>query len=198
MPERRTEGNECGLFLPTPDASMGTGGRISSTPPSMTTRPSGQKKAITLNDAVHWMLPTPSAVTYGTNCGGQNPEGPERPSLDTMARRGMLPTPTHGDAKASGSRNTSQSKAHQGVSLTDWLNQDGGEGRMLPTPRSTDGAKGGPNQRGSKGDMALPMAVLHIDPTGSDGPMRLNPLFVAWMMGYPPGWLDVECPRSRR
>lgn len=31
---------------------------------------------------------------------------------------------------------------------------------LLPTPRASDGEKGGPNQRGSKGDLALPSAVL--------------------------------------
>ncbi|WP_420169799.1 hypothetical protein [Streptomyces violaceoruber] len=31
---------------------------------------------------------------------------------------------------------------------------------LLPTPRASDGEKGGPNQRGSKGDLALP-AVAH-------------------------------------
>jgi hypothetical protein len=30
---------------------------------------------------------------------------------------------------------------------------------MWPSPRATDGAKGGPNQRGSKGDLMLPSAV---------------------------------------
>lgn len=30
---------------------------------------------------------------------------------------------------------------------------------MLPTPRATDGTKGGPNQRGSSGDLMLPSAV---------------------------------------
>lgn len=30
---------------------------------------------------------------------------------------------------------------------------------LLPTPRATDGTKGGPNQRGSKGDLMLPSAV---------------------------------------
>ena len=29
-------------------------------------------------------------------------------------------------------------------------------GVMLPTPRATDGTKGGPNQRGSSGDLMLP------------------------------------------
>ena len=31
--------------------------------------------------------------------------------------------------------------------------------RLLPTPRATDGTKGGPNQRGSSGDLMLPSAV---------------------------------------
>jgi DNA (cytosine-5)-methyltransferase 1 len=32
--------------------------------------------------------------------------------------------------------------------------------RLLPTPRATDGTKGGPNQRGSSGDLMLPSAVM--------------------------------------
>ena len=35
---------------------------------------------------------------------------------------------------------------------------------LLPTPRATDGTKGGPNQRGSSGDLMLPSAV-HMLPT---------------------------------
>ena len=41
--------------------------------------------------------------------------------------------------------------------------------RMLPTPRATDGTKGGPNQRGSSGDLMLPSAVnLLPTPTAQD------------------------------
>lgn len=40
--------------------------------------------------------------------------------------------------------------------------------RMLPTPRATDGTKGGPNQRGSSGDLMLPSAVLLPTPTAMD------------------------------
>lgn len=32
-------------------------------------------------------------------------------------------------------------------------------GALLPTPRATDGTKGGPNRRGSSGDLMLPSAV---------------------------------------
>jgi hypothetical protein len=40
-------------------------------------------------------LPTPSATSYGTNQGGgMGRVGPVRPSLDTMARKGLWPTPT--------------------------------------------------------------------------------------------------------
>jgi hypothetical protein len=35
----------------------------------------------------------------------------------------------------------------------------------VPTPRATDGTKGGPNQRGSSGDLMLPSAVAQLLPT---------------------------------
>ena len=48
----------------------------------------------------------------------------------------MVPNPTTGDAKSSGSRNTSSSSAHSGTSLTDYVRGDGGAGRMWPTPNA--------------------------------------------------------------
>src|SRR5690606_5411126 len=36
---------------------------------------------------------------------------------------------------------------------------------LLPSPRASDGAKGGPNQRGSKGDLTLPSAAVRLLPT---------------------------------
>jgi hypothetical protein len=42
---------------------------------------------------------------------------------------------------------------------------------LLPTPRASDGEKGGPNQRGSKGDLMLSSAVVQLlpTPTRADG-----------------------------
>jgi DNA (cytosine-5)-methyltransferase 1 len=40
-----------------------------------------------------------------------------------------------------------------------------GVGSMRPTPRATDGTNGGPNMRGSSGDLALPSAVAQLLPT---------------------------------
>ena len=74
----------------------------------------------------------------------------------------LLPTPTSGDEVGTGY-------------ATSWeeLTQANGRHRlrdavtvianMLPTPPATDGTKGGPNQRGSSGDLMLPSAVMNLD-----------------------------------
>jgi hypothetical protein len=49
-----------------------------------------------------------------------------------------------------------------------------GEQRPLPTPRATDGTKGGPNQRGSSGDLMLPSAVMRMMPTPTATPYGSN------------------------
>lgn len=138
------------------------------------------------------IVPTPTAQSYGTNHGGATGKvGPVRPSLETMARHNR------------------------------W-----------PTPRASDGEKGGPNQRGSKGDLMLASAVHQRSQNGSstrwptpasctgnggahglDGGAgsremlrkntteeeargmacgQLNPTWVEWLMGYPPGWTVLE------
>jgi DNA (cytosine-5)-methyltransferase 1 len=85
---------------------------------------------------------------------------------------------------------------------------------MMPTPRASDGEKGGPNQRGSKGDLTMPSlaplleavewgeyepairrweAIMGPAPSpviaGAKGKPRLSPLFTEWMMGQPVGWI---------
>lgn len=85
-------------------------------------------------------------------------------------------------------------------------------GALMPTPRATDGTKGGPNQRGSSGDLMLPSAVQKLErwgqyadavhhwealtrsapePTevGPKGNPRLSPRFSEWLMGLPAGWV---------
>lgn len=84
---------------------------------------------------------------------------------------------------------------------------------LFPTPRATDGTKGGPNQRGTSGDLMLPSVAAqelrhtnwgkyqpairrweHVNgpvpsPTapGQGGKPRLAPAFSEWLMGLPPG-----------
>ncbi len=136
------------------------------------------------------LLPTPSATGFGTSQNGQRADGSTfkgagKPSLETMARRGLLPTPTVGDSKGSGSRNTSQSKAHTGVSLTDWVRQDGGRGRLLPTPTARDYKGRSPRAEAHQG-YCLPSALGQTT-------RCLNPQFTEWMMGWPIGWTDFAC-----
>jgi hypothetical protein len=47
-------------------------------------------------------------------------------------------------------------------------------GALLPTTRATDGTKGGPNQRGSSGDLMLPSAVVQLLPTPTATPYGTN------------------------
>lgn len=108
----------------------------------------------------------------------------------------LLPTPTAGDCKASGSRNTAGSKAHPGVSLTDWARGDGGKGRLLPTPRASEWKGTGP--LGSKSHLHR-LSHGYLDATmqelsGASG--RLNPRFVEWMMGLPRDWTSLDSEHS--
>ena len=77
------------------------------------------------------------AAKYGNNGHGR--------SLAIEAAR-LLPTPTSRDNKGHNQRGDT-------TCLT---------GALLPTPRATDGTKGGPNQRGSSGDLMLPSAVAAL------------------------------------
>jgi hypothetical protein len=128
------------------------------------------------------LLPTPTAQDYGSNSGGRNP-GHKRHSLQSLARKGLLyiPTPTAGDSSSSGSRNTENSKANPGTSLTDFVRSDGGQGRQVATP-DANCWKGGIR----KAQITDP--TYGILPTGG----QLNPTWVEWLMGFPTGWTDLE------
>ena len=76
----------------------------------------------------------------------------------------LLPTPTVADSRETANfrpDGTPYGSGH-GQTLID-------AARLLPTPRATDGSKGGPNQRGSKGDLTLPSAAARI---GAPTPKR--------------------------
>ena len=127
------------------------------------------------------LLPTPTAQDSehagGAGCIARGKRGH---SLTSAAR--LIPTPTAGDASASGSRNTATSKAHPGISLTDWAIGDGGTGRLLPTPQAEDHRNCADYSDGSRGKSPQ---LRHL------GKGRLNPRFVEWMQGFPPGWTEL-------
>jgi hypothetical protein len=161
-------------LLPTPtaqDYGSNSGGRNP-----------GHKRHSLQSLARQGLLPTPTAMGGG----GSSRSGDrinETPTLQGMARKGLLyiPTPTAGDSRSSGSRNTENSKANPGTSLTDFVRSDGGQGRQVATP-DANCWKGGIR----KAQITDP--TYGILPTGG----QLNPTWVEWLMGFPTGWTDLE------
>lgn len=121
-----------GALLPTPRASdTGTEGRRAS---------EGFRPP--LSEVVLPLFPTPR--TSDTNGAGSHGDG----GLDLRTAVTLLPTPVARDGKGS-----ALASRQGGTGLPDVV-------QLLPTPRASDGEKGGPNQRGSKGDLMLPSAVM--------------------------------------
>lgn len=128
-----------------------------------------------------------------------------------------IPTPTAGDAKSSGSRNLEGSKAHPGVSLTDYVTAGNSSTprRMWPTPTVSDSKGPSPGlQREGSQNLAewVVWPTPKSSPSGPDyartnrpesggddlatavarrSPGQLNPTFVEWLMGFPLGWTDL-------
>lgn len=99
------------------------------------------------------LLPTPAAARSGRQRSA-SAGAAIRPSLDSITD--LLPTPMAAD----GDR-TSATMPRGNPTLV---------GALLPTPRATDGTNGGPNQRGSSGDLMLTSAVMLMPtPTASQG-----------------------------
>lgn len=101
------------------------------------------------------LLPTPAAERGGRNKSAS--EGAAvRWGLDYIER--LLPTPQARDDKGYGPADLDRNDPNLSALPL-----------LLPTPRATDGTKGGPNQRGSSGDLMLPSAVnLLPTPTAKD------------------------------
>ncbi len=70
----------------------------------------------------------------------------------------LLPTPAARDSR-SGASNIMDRNSRP---LNEVIETGMGLARLLPSPRATDGTNGGPNQRGSSGDLALPSAVHRL------------------------------------
>ncbi|MGW5053980.1 hypothetical protein [Actinokineospora sp. NPDC004072] len=99
------------------------------------------------------LLPTPTA-SDAKNCSHRTHTG--GPSLPDQAR--LLPTPRASDTGTAGRKAGAGFRpplSQQVLPLVD-------SAALLPTPRATDGTKGCPAQRGSKGDLMLPSAVMRL------------------------------------
>jgi len=117
----------------------------------------------------------------------------------TLAQAVMFPTPTTTDAKGRAYTYDQGNHDKPRASLT-------GIARMFPTPR---GSKGGVGMCGGTGSKQMLDRLREDDEitdlehsamqSGSGG--QLNPAWVEWLMGFPPGWTDLkpsETPSSPR
>lgn len=129
-----------------------------------------QMSALRTCDDGSSLLPTPSASEYGTSGNGDPGDGRGEyahrgtPSLYTMARHGMLPTPTATEHKAEKAVDPSWASYRKGARLTTAV-------LMLPTPLASDGSeKRGLSIRGknAQGGPSLSERLLLPTPTVGD------------------------------
>ena len=139
--------------------------------------------------------------------------GPVRPSLDTMASKGLWPTPT-----VCGNYNKAGLSKSSGDGLATAVARS-----LLPSPRASDATRGpGLRKDRTKPDNLATAVKMLPTPTCNDAknngaasqhernspPLNaiaggpLNPAWVEWLMGFPLGYTDCVpsamqlCPRS--
>lgn len=157
-----------------------------------------QEQAI-LHAASAW--PTPTANDWkGSGPTLERKDGQMRGDRLDYATEQLWTTPSAGDGQRGGAITENMS----GTSLVQQVNT------LWSTPRASDAEKGGPNQAFGAGGQPLPSQTVsfHRDQInessgGKSSPDRrsLNPLFVEWLMGWPPGWtllawIDLGCSET--
>ncbi|MDG4834138.1 hypothetical protein O7627_33275 [Solwaraspora sp. WMMD1047] len=112
----------------------------------------------------HNLLPTPTAVAYGSN---KSPSAgaTRRPGPAGIAAQSLpAPAAAGGTGYLSGTRRDTWRQTMESA-VRGYRPRRGGKPTtppLLPTPRATDGTKGCPGQRGSHGDLTLPSAAVRV------------------------------------
>jgi hypothetical protein len=113
----------------------------------------------------------PKSGTWDLGAAYERPmSAPATAGSGSSSSPGLLKTPTAQLAVNGGSQHPDKRReGGHGPTLADQVEH------LLPTPRATDGTKGGPNQRGSSGDLMLPSAVTLLPtPMVGDAKMARN------------------------
>jgi len=157
-------------------------------------QPSAPLTAVTGSSWSRGEYPTPSATPYGSSQNeGQVPhDRPTRgtPSLTTRAGK-LWPTPRANAAMTTGLA-TDSNRARNTGRLEEAVGS-----MMWPTPLADD-CMGPSRPNGSQSGRQLRSVSVYGRPVqvtcthGGDCRWRLNPRFVESLMGFPPGWTDVD------
>jgi hypothetical protein len=128
-----------------------------------------------------YLLPTLTGSTYGSNKGGAaGRKGKERLSLQTMAKRGLLPTLKASDADRG---DCPSERRRRSPCLVSALTGAG----LMPTLTATDANRCGRPQA----DNGVRGPTLDVAVGGA-----LNPRFAEWFMGFAPGHVEPKSPPS--
>lgn len=139
--------------------------------------------------------------------------GAHRGTPDTLTSMMRLwPTATAGDGKASGSRTTTDSSAHAGISLTDaavhGMTIDSTARRQWASPLANDWKPTPGQQLSNENTEGAPRLALQVfdglqDPASSSTPGKslepslvLNSSWVFQLMGYPARWARLSTRRA--
>jgi hypothetical protein len=110
--------------------------------------------------ATQWMTPSVVSATGQEYTRDGGIKGQERLALPGQAKQAMglwlTPNVPNGGRSVSAEMVASHGMTEDGEKRTVGLES---QTRHWPSPRATDGTKGGPNQSGSKGDLMLPSAA---------------------------------------
>lgn len=119
------------------------------------------------------LFPTPNAYD-GSKGGSQHPAkrraGGHQPSVADVVEH-LLPTPCASPSGNTPEEHLRKKPGRERVTDLSIIAENdlfATGGKLFPTPRASDGEKGGPNQRGSKGDLTVSSAV-HLLPTPKAG-----------------------------
>ena len=126
-----------------------------------------------------------SSVTWprsGMTAAGQCWELPTLGRTTSATASGWWPTPTTQDNVQVRGVGAAANAPSRGTTL-------GGAVRMWQTPVADDAVNRAKGKWNSRGEPKLSAQVLCTDePTGG----QLNPMFVEWLMGFPPGWTELS------
>lgn len=132
-----------------------------------------------LGNQVRALLPTPNAADGMGGPGNSGRDGGNKLRTEVT----LLPTPAvndmgEGKTVEAWDEWTERQKAKHGNGNGHGASLAIEAQRLLPTPRATDGTKGGPNQRGSSGDLMLPSAVMLLPtPRAQNGEDRNQKIY---------------------